>query len=245
MDQPAKLKGFFFRHRNAVREVVRHERTRNVLHTLLHIVLLGGLIMLGLLKWMLLPPFPQGTRGMLPPADVLMPVTRSASLPAESQILKIKPEKNPFKEVASASTAASKTSMSSARLWTKDTSPQYWTWLKPVLISAEVVPLLFFLWNGLRAYQITHRQRDWVMSLMGAHPSDIHRLLHYRSVLLTLGASGVGVGSFTLLALCRKEVPLLPDILGWWVLGLMLVLGFMLSFLAYRFPPDEVTDPML
>lgn len=121
----------------------------------------------------------------------------------------------------------------------------YWYWLKPFLMCAEVIPFFFFLWNLLRTYQIQYRQRDWIMNLMGAHPSDIRRLLHYRAALLAVSASCIGLLGFTGLTMAWKAIPILSIEVSVEMILSILLTGLCLSTLAASFPPPANADPML
>lgn len=252
MDQSFKLKecmkSFYRGHQQAWREILHSSKATSMLRVGAYSLVLGGLLLLCLLKWTLLPPFPasiSNIKGAMPPSSIFesmpaKPIVGSVS----TQLLKITPAKPPFNETFPIQAKNVPLTPKVTLLPTPNT-PFYWTWLKPILMLGEIVPFIFFFWIALRGYQISHRQRDWIMLLMGAREGDIRRLLHYRAMILALGTSGIGLGAFSLLALWRKEVPLLPELLGWQILIGVIILAIGLSSLAAAIPPADRSEPML
>ncbi len=274
MDESSELKEALQGHTNTLRELTHIQSPAQIAERLakmlLHMLFLGSLLMLGLLKWMLLPPLPEGLRSTLPPKSLLQaaqPNKTSALVaalkPAEKpEFLKIplkkpafqatfpinsayppQPGQPPAQPVAPVAAKPVKTPPSSH--FAQNNSAGYWQWLKPVLILGEIIPFIFFFWHALRLYQLSHRQRDWIMRLMGAHENDIQRLLLYRAIILALGSIAIGLGGFSLLAHWRQEVPLLPDMASWMISGTIIGLACCLSLIAYALPPSDRSAPML
>ncbi|MES2205459.1 MAG: ABC transporter permease [Pseudomonadota bacterium] len=271
MDESSELKDALNGHANTLRELTHIQSPAQIASRLgkmlLHMLFLGSLLILGLLKWMLLPPLPDGLRSTLPPQYLLqshLPSKEPSALiaaikPAEKpEFLKIPLKKPAFQstfpinsayppksaEAATPPTVQPHPSPSSPYLAQNNTA-SYWPWLKPVLILGEIIPFIFFFWHALRLYQISHRQRDWIMRLMGAHEHDIQRLLLYRAIILALGSIAIGLGGFSLLAHWRQEVPLLPDTVSWIISGIIMCLACCLSVMAYALPPSDKSAPML
>jgi len=279
MDESSELKDILNGHVNTLRELTHIQNPAQIAShlgkMLLHMLFLGSLLMLGLLKWMLLPPLPEGLRSAMLPKYLLQknlpakePFALIAALkPAEKpEFLKIPLQKPVFQstfpinstyppksaEAANLSAiqlrSSEKISLSASTYYShlaQNSAVGYWQWLKPVLIMGEIIPFIFFFWHGLRLYQISHRQRDWIMRLMGAHEHDIQRLLLYRAIILALGSITIGLGGFSLLAHWRQEVPLLPDTVSWIVSGIIMCMACGLSVMAYALPPSDKSAPML
>lgn len=114
----------------------------------------------------------------------------------------------------------------------------YWYWLKPLLLLAECMPILFLVWNTVRTYQLKHYHEAWVMELMGGVPDDISAGVYYRGMFMAMLSSLLGIGVASVCVNALLGIPIVSIWLLCVLVSISGVIGWGVSALACHFPPD-------
>jgi hypothetical protein len=125
-------------------------------------------------------------------------------------------------------------------VWLPAASPltPYWYWLKPMLMLAESIPILFFIWSTVRAYQFRYHQMAWTMELMGAAPDDIASGIYYRGMFVAMLSALLGSVVCAGLSCYVLQLPIISIWLSIVMMSISGVMGWAVAALACRYPPD-------